>query len=773
MKGLTGHIFTVLLIVLAVSSNAQNRQSVDLSVSMEDFRLVKGQDGLIRVEALDPQYIYDDKPDRPFLPLRKISILVPNGAELVNFNFTTTDSLLEKGVMLQNMSQVLPTGYDGAIPKSSAVFEGPYSRPVISFTTNMIQRGYTWFSFVFSPFSYDEESGDLRLVKNVKLDVEYALNEKSKSVVRPNRETLNAIRKGVLNKGDLEIFYPEKEKAQRKSSGTAIDYLIITSNELKPAFLPLLEWKIRKGLKAEMISVDDIEAIYPDSAIQLSIKYYLHNRYVNGGLKWVLLGGDYNLVPVQSCYSYVLNGSVEVSDNTIPTDLYYACFDKRFDWNAHLDDKIGQVYQDDNDLVPEIHVSRIPVRNAEQVSAFVRKTLRYEQEQPSRGFSDRMLLAGVKTWSLWSGKSDAHHRSELMYADFVSDYWDGKMQGLFDTGSDFPGGSEYQVTASNLSDQLNAGYAYFHYAGHGDIFTLQMEEGPRFDVKNAAELTNTHAGVILSNACDVNAFDSIDPCLSEAFLRNPNGGGVAFFGSSRLGFGLPDISYSLGPSFQYNASFLNYLFSEEAKDQWKSFASIASHAKTDYADVGISGGTYLYLLYAINPMGDPELPLFTQNPSSFSKVRAYMLGEDLIVNTGGISNCRICVTGQDLGEGYQGVVENISNHRFEKVPDAFQLTITAPNYLPYILEVGSATDLAPDLAAQIKIYPNPVEDQLNVESDLFSGTLGLYDSQGRILAEQEINRGLNKVSMTAYPAGTYLLKIASEQGMIWQKVLKL
>ena len=551
-----------------------------------------------------------------------------------------------------------------------------------------------------------------------------------------------------------------------------IDYLIITSPELVPAFMPLLDWKIRKGLNAEIVTVDEIGSLYNKATIQLSIKHYLYDRYLKGGLKWVLLGGDHDVVPVQGCFSYVLNGSTEVTDESIPTDLFYACFDKRFDWNALIDDKIGQVYHDDNDLVPEIFLSRIPVRNVEQVKVFVDKTLKYEQDQPLRDYSEKMLLAGVKTWSLWSGKSDSHHRSELMYDSHVSDYWDGKMLRLFDTGTDFSGDRDYQVTASNLSEQLNTGFAYFHYSGHGDISTLLMEEGSRFDVNDAAELTNTTSGVILSNACDVNAFDSIDPCLSEAFLRNPNGGGVAFFGSSRLGFGLPDISYSLGPSFQYNASFLDYLFSGAMESQWNSFASVAALAKSDFANIGSSGGTYLYLIYAINPMGDPELPLFTRDPSRFNDVRLYMLGRDLTVNTGGKSQCRISVTSLDLEEGYKQVVENVSNHTFRDAPEAFQVTITAPNYLPYIFKAGALTGLREDLASQISIYPNPVRDQLNIDFNLFTGRLLLYDLQGRFLEEHQLENGSNGIPMSGYPAGTYLIQVHSGKHSVWLKVLK-
>ncbi len=771
MRGISTYSLVVLLAFSFVSSSAQHNSSVDFFVSMENFRLVPAGENRYRVEALDFHYYYSENPQYPALPLRSVSVLVPNGAELVDFSFSLEEKIIGKDISLEKVSLPVPVGSEATNSPSGNAFNASFPDQVLSYSTTMVQRGYTWFSFTFSPFRYSHKTRELSLVKNLNLELTYTLKEKNISVVRPDSEVLGTLKSRMLNAGDLDQLYPDQKISHLKATGDPIDYLIISTDELVPEFKPLLEWKIRKGLNAEIVTLAEIYESNDESTKQLKIKRYLYNRYVEGGLKWVLLGGDHDVVPVQGCYSYVLNGSTEVTDESIPTDLFYACFDKRFDWNALIDDRIGQVYQDDNDLVPEIFLSRIPVRNKEDVKDFVKKTLSYEQHHPSKSFSDRMLLAGVETWSLWSGKSDSHHRSELMFEDHVSKYWDGDVFSLFDTGSDFPGEENYQLTAGNLSDQLNSGFGYFHYSGHGDIATLLMEEGPRFGVDDAFNLKNPSSGVILTNACDVNAFDSIDPCLSEAFLRNPDGGGVAFFGSSRLGFGLPDKSYSLGPSFQYNASFLSYLFSGSRESEWNCFATIAADAKTDFAHVGSSGGVYLYLIYAINPMGDPELPLFTRNPLSFNNVRLYQFGNDLTVNTGGVSSCRICVTSLDLEEGYREVVENLSTHTFKDLPQDFQVTITAPNFHPYIYKFGLNTGVQNDMESFIRIYPNPVLEDLNLDFYLTKGKVKLYDLQGKFLEEQNLAYGSNRVSMATYPPGTYLLYVLSENSSGWFKVI--
>ncbi len=772
MRRAPTYLILALLAFPFVSISAQHKIKVDLELSMDLFRIVPAEGEAYRVEAFDHLYYYTSEARKPGLPLRTISVLVPNGSELVDFSFSTEDSLVAENLALQVLRPPVAVGSEIKGREDAELFTASFPDKVLAYSSTMIQRGYTWFTFTYSPFTYSGQSGDLKLNTMLSLELSYQVKKDRYSIVRPDRSLTGSLKERMLNGGDLDELYPERDFAIEKAGGIPIDYLIITSAELAPAFMPLLEWKIRKGLNAELITVDEIREFSRDSSIQLSIKRYLHERYLNGGLRWVLMGGDPDMVPVQGCYSYVLNGSTEVTDESIPTDLYYACFDKRFDWNALIDNKIGQVYHDDNDLVPEIYISRMPVRTLEQTGDLVRKTLDYEQNQPSQGFSNKMLLAGMKTWTLWSGKSDSHHRSELMYTNHISDYWDGEALGLYDTGTDFSGGAEYQLTAENLSDQLNTGYAFFHFAGHGDINTLQMEEGPRFDVDDAFSLSNSTSGMILSNACDVNAFDSIDPCLSEAFLRNPHGGGIAFFGSSRLGFGLPDIDLSLGPSFQFNASFLAYLLSGAQESHWNSFASVAAAAKNDFANSGISGGIYHYLLYAINPMGDPELPIYTRNPSVFNDVRLYQLGREVSVNTGGVSKCRICITSLDLESGYRELVENVSSYTFKDVPDAFQVTITAPNYKPYVFVNGSPTGVNEELSSRIRIYPNPVHEDLNLDFDLPEGRLLLFDIRGSFLAEQELVMGSNHISMRDYPPGTYLLKVQAENISTWLKLVR-
>jgi len=171
-------------------------------------------------------------------------------------------------------------------------------------------------------------------------------------------------------------------------------------------------------------------------------------------------------------------------------------------------------------------------------------------------------------------------------------------------------------------------------------------------------------------------------------------------------------------------------------------------------------------------MGDTELPIYTRDPSSFENVRLYRMGNRLTVNTGGIKDCRICITSQDLTAGYHRVVEDVSYYTFESIPEPFQVTITAPNYIPYQYRSGSITGIESSLSSRIRIYPNPVSEFLYIDMDIPQVRLQLFDIQGRLLMEQEVFLGSNRVNLSGYPDGTYLLKFLSGEGTAWFKLLK-
>lgn len=83
------------------------------------------------------------------------------------------------------------------------------------------------------------------------------------------------------------------------------------------------------------------------------------------------------------------------------------------------------------------------------------------------------------------------------------------------------------------------------------------------------------------------------------------------------------------------------------------------------------------------------------------------------------------------------------------------------------------------LYQKIKIYPNPTQGELNIETEnlMIIQNVNLYDSKGRLiksLDKKEINilNSIKSFNIEINLSGIYLLKIMSEQGVIIKKVIK-
>ena len=70
----------------------------------------------------------------------------------------------------------------------------------------------------------------------------------------------------------------------------------------------------------------------------------------------------------------------------------------------------------------------------------------------------------------------------------------------------------------------------------------------------------------------------------------------------------------------------------------------------------------------------------------------------------------------------------------------------------------------------IKVYPNPVVDQLNIKTDETIKSVQVYSLDGKLL--KTINGNTTIVDFKNYPKGSYLVKIETNKSTTSQKVIK-
>jgi len=86
------------------------------------------------------------------------------------------------------------------------------------------------------------------------------------------------------------------------------------------------------------------------------------------------------------------------------------------------------------------------------------------------------------------------------------------------------------------------------------------------------------------------------------------------------------------------------------------------------------------------------------------------------------------------------------------------------------LEVMVTVGIDDVLSNQLQIFPNPTNDEIYIKTDLQIEKVEIYSLLGSLLISENSFKG--KISVSALPTGTYLLKVYTDKGMIVSKVVK-
>ena len=237
---------------------------------------------------------------------------------------------------------------------------------------------------------------------------------------------------------------------------------------------------------------------------------------------------------------------------------------------------------------------------------------------------------------------------------------------------------------------------YMHMATHGMAEYWVLESGGFFK-SDVSLLTNDNKPMIITTeACYSSNFaDYNEPSLVEAFIRKENGGALAFWGSSFMGFTMH--SRSLCGHFWYNLNKTYNRFADAviaAKNEYISQASSYNHGRT--------------LLLSMNAVGDPELMVYTSAeayPNEHINIKFYPdsvfvqgLQTDIITTSSiGDNGNTFYRTGEYFGGGNPEVPVLVCIDRSKHTKDNFLLTIKSGRN---VLENGYNT-----LYLQEQIFP--------------------------------------------------------------------
>ncbi len=409
-----------------------------------------------------------------------------------------------------------------------------------------------------------------------------------------NSQMRQILKELVINPESLSaapLARSERRPRDGSRSEETHQYLIITGEALVPGFQPLADWKRRKGLSATIVTVEAIQAAYSGADTQERIRSFIQQAHANWNTQWVLLGGDTEIVPHRTAFAMDCEYGV-YENNYIPCDLYYADLDG--DWNANGNDIYGEV-ADDIDMYPDLFVGRAPVETVEEAERFVSRLLRYERDPPPDYLLDMLFLAEI----LWSDPYTDSGKGKDHIADSFVPRRFKPITRLYESL-----GNQSKAT---VMAELNGGAHLINHDGHASIGLLSIGNGYLRSGDMDGLTNGERYGICYSIGCWPAAFDR--DCIAEHFLTAPHGGGVAFIGNSRYGWGSPG-----NPLYGYSDRFDQQFFNKLLQQRHHHIGAALAAAKAVYLPFSAQENVYRWCQYEITLLGDPEMPVWTDTP---------------------------------------------------------------------------------------------------------------------------------------------------------------
>ena len=650
----------------------------------------------------------------PQLPVKLVHVALPNGAvvERVEVLSAVTEELEgtfhiypvqpprilgKPGDMALDVEFIKPKG---SVYQSREAYPQGLAEP----TAAGSMAGYRIAGVVVYPVQYIRAEGKLLFHSRIELRVHYASGQadyrmyKGRSS-RAHEAQRRVVERMVLNPGDIHQRSGLKGDVLCAVPPGEYEYVIITDASYVSAFQPLADWKTKKGVAATIVTTTWIYANYSGVDDQEKIRNFIRDAYENWGTMWVLLGGDVNdktsvsdpgpaeacVVPTRPAYAmdFEWNQS-QYDENDLQADLYYSDLDGT--WNDNGNSTYGEV--DDNvDLYPDVYVGRAPVNSVDEVSTFVNKVLTYENPVQTEQFM-KMLFLGEIMWT--DPYTDGGEGKNMIDDECIPPRFDPITKLYQSLGNE---------SRETVIDALNEGYHIINHDGHCWWNIMGVGNGS-LRPSHMDALTNDPAyGIIYSIGCWPAAFDY--DCIGEHYIANPNGGGVAYIGNSRYGWGAPG-----NPGWGYSDRIDHrYLYNLFVEDIYHLGAAI-DLAKAYYIPASQQANVYRLHQYQVNLLGDPEMPVWTDAPAELTVDHPsnIIVGSSQVIITvrdgsGAVEDALVCLQKDSnvYVYGRTGAQGQVALDVAPASAGSMNITVTGPNVLPYegtITVTGSGARLS-------------------------------------------------------------------------------
>ena len=582
---------------------------------------LENRDG--HVGLVTPGAVPEPRAGRPDLPWFGERVDLPAGVKVASVELVSIETEpVAEHVTIE--SARIPQAGSQAVVRSApdpAVFASAQAQPEVP--VELGYQGYrrgrheAWLRV--SPVRWTPSSGHLERV--TRMVVRLTLVDDSHPDMVPRERVVSEWEAAVpgqsapiLAKNAITSLAPIKGHPRRFQAtqipsllGSPVEYVIITNQAMSAQFQQLADWKTQSGIPAVVRTIEFIRQQYPGAADDAErMRMFIRDAYSRWGTKWVLLGGDTDVLPTRYGYTTFYGG------NYIATDLYFACLDGN--WNADGDSIYGEGYfssdtpGDSCDLLPDVFVGRAPASTPADAQQFVNKVFQYSRT-PVGDYENTILFFAEVLFpqDFHPGDFITLDGAELVeevlpYLDPHPELHFGRMyENYADTSYRAGALPETRVT---VLDSLDRGYNLAVHVGHGyrnvmSVGDATIDNGDAGSVTNGNRLFNLYAIDCTSNAIDF-------PCIGEAFIKATNGGAVSNIGSTNFDF--PTAGRV------YQDAYFQLVFD----DSVTSIGEAEADQKLAYVPYSVYDGVNRWTQFTLLLLGDPEMHIWTNKPRTLT-----------------------------------------------------------------------------------------------------------------------------------------------------------
>ena len=314
-----------------------------------------------------------------------------------------------------------------------------------------------------------------------------------------------------------------------RSTSNGADYIIITHSDFYTDVLPLANRRAGQGLRTMVVDVQDVydEFSYGilDARAIRDFLAYAYQNWVPPAPSYVLLVGDGN-------YDFK-NNLGSSPPNYVPPYL------------SRVDPSLGETATDNqyvtvsgDDILPDMHIGRLPVTSSAEASTVVNKILNYEQDPPGDDWNQKALFVAD---NVPDSAGDFVALSDDIVDNYLPDpYTDDQVYLNFYCGPPTSPPTPCPAATTAIIGAINDGRLLVNYVGHGGVALWAAERVFRADRtrNDINSLTNgPKLPMMLPMTCSTGYFHHPSvSCLDEQLIRAGGKGAIASF--SPTGFGM-------------------------------------------------------------------------------------------------------------------------------------------------------------------------------------------------------------------------------------------